>query len=404
MAILSTQLMATPLPTEGRKLSFEDRVEAQRAIEQLYWNRRIWPKDNPGQKPALSEVMSETALRAKVEDYLKKLTALDKWWKRPIAPEQLQAEIRRIATQTNAPEFLAQLFAALGNDPALIAETLGRQRLVDRLLSNWYAYDKRFHGEVRRRAETALAAGKSVSELMPRTGEYRETTWRLARTTNSDRASATKLLDGIHSTVDLDPKEWAVRMRELADSFDAEPEAIPQNRLSKLEETPEAFVVFQVLSATPDTITTASATWRKVAFGTWWSAEREKLGTTVPGAIGTYERVPLSGGTCEDDTWREVFDENVPSGRAHATSIWTGTEMIVWGGAGYYSTSDIGGRYDPATDTWSEVSAGPGAASARGGHSMIWTGTEVILWGEAAEPLGTLVNGTTLQQTHGERR
>ena len=31
-----------------RSLSFQDRVAAQRSIEEVLWKHRIWPADNPG--------------------------------------------------------------------------------------------------------------------------------------------------------------------------------------------------------------------------------------------------------------------------------------------------------------------------------------------------------------------
>src|SRR5262249_9027829 len=42
-----------------------------------------------------------------------------------------------------------------------------------------------------------------------------------------------------------------------------------------------------------------------------------------------------------------------------------------------------GGRFDPATNTWTALPAS-GAPSARGAHSAVWTGTEMIIWGGAA--------------------
>ena len=61
---------------QDRDLTFEQRVDAQRAIETVYWSHRIWPKENPLPKPPLEQVMPEEAIRAKVEDYLKKSNAL----------------------------------------------------------------------------------------------------------------------------------------------------------------------------------------------------------------------------------------------------------------------------------------------------------------------------------------
>src|SRR5262245_37579208 len=53
-------------------LSFEERVAAQKAIEEVLWRHRIWPKENPGPKPPLEKVLPDAAIREKVADYLKK--------------------------------------------------------------------------------------------------------------------------------------------------------------------------------------------------------------------------------------------------------------------------------------------------------------------------------------------
>jgi hypothetical protein len=59
--------------------------------------------------------------------------------------------------------------------------------------------------------------------------------------------------------------------------------------------------------------------------------------------------------------------------------------MIIWGGMDSIQASGFhadGGRFNPATNTWTTLSA-TGAPSARGAHSAIWTGTEMIIWGGA---------------------
>ena len=42
--------------------SLDERVAAQRAIEEVYWKHRIWPESNPTPKPPLSEVMPDEAI------------------------------------------------------------------------------------------------------------------------------------------------------------------------------------------------------------------------------------------------------------------------------------------------------------------------------------------------------
>ena len=56
---------------QGRELSFDERVEAQHAIERVRWNHRIWPESNPGPRPPLESVVPEQRLRAKVDRYLR---------------------------------------------------------------------------------------------------------------------------------------------------------------------------------------------------------------------------------------------------------------------------------------------------------------------------------------------
>jgi hypothetical protein len=116
-----------------KQLLFEDRVAYQRAIEEVYWRHRIWPKERPDRKPSLDAVMSQATIEQKVQDYLRDSELLEQEWQKPITPEQLQAEMERMAQHTKQPEVLRELFAALGNDPFVIAECLARPVLSQRL-------------------------------------------------------------------------------------------------------------------------------------------------------------------------------------------------------------------------------------------------------------------------------
>jgi len=94
---------------------------------------------------------------------------------------------------------------------------------------------------------------------------------------------------------------------------------------------------------------------------------------------------PLNTGARYDpatDTWRPISTTNAPSPRSNHTAIWTGTEMIIWGGSDSRGPLNTGARYDPATDTWRPIST-TNAPSARSNHTAIWTGTEMIIWGGA---------------------
>src|SRR5881409_3516117 len=160
-----------PARISQRTLKYAERVAYQRAIEDVYWRHRIWPKERPDPKPSLDAVMSQAQLEKRVTDYLRKSQALEGYWQRPITSQQLQAEMDRMATHTKQPEVLQELFEALGNDPFVIAECLARPALAKRLVTNWYAYDQRIHGELKLRAETELQTRARVEQMKQLSGK-----------------------------------------------------------------------------------------------------------------------------------------------------------------------------------------------------------------------------------------
>src|SRR5216117_3062812 len=85
------------------------------------------------------------------------------------------------------------------------------------------------------------------------------------------------------------------------------------------------------------------------------------------------------------DSWERRA--SVPGARAAHSAIWTGRELILWGGGvdGYFLNS--GARYLPATDTWRTLSLN-NAPSPRWFHAAVWTGREMIIWGGRANFLG----------------
>jgi N-acetylneuraminic acid mutarotase len=82
------------------------------------------------------------------------------------------------------------------------------------------------------------------------------------------------------------------------------------------------------------------------------------------------------------DTWQSMSTVDAPPAMYGHTAIWTGSKMIVWGGSTNLSASgsSMGGAYDPATDTW-ELTPTLGAPSGRSLHTAVWTGTEMAIWG-----------------------
>jgi N-acetylneuraminic acid mutarotase len=91
--------------------------------------------------------------------------------------------------------------------------------------------------------------------------------------------------------------------------------------------------------------------------------------------------------------WYPLSTRQTPTPRQKHQAIWTGSEMIVWGGEGRtnvesvsfapinsFSFLNTGARYSPATDTWTPIPTN-GAPEGRADFSMVWSGHEAIMFG-----------------------
>ena len=212
--LVSLSMAAKPVQ-QRTMLTLADRVAYQRAIEEVYWRHRIWPKERPDPKPSLDEVMSSAQLEKKVASYLRDSLTLEDYWRKAITAEQLQAETDRMARDTKQPQVLRELFEALGNDPAVIAECLARPVLAERLIADFSAQDETRH------VESPQTDGLRAMSAVTRLGQF------------------------------------AYTLPKIADAADP---------------------------------------------------------------------------PCPDDTWTATSTTNVPTARNFHTAVWTGSEMIVWGG------------------------------------------------------------------------
>ncbi len=321
-----------PTQVSSRTLTFEERVAYQRAIEEVYWRHRIWPNERPDPKPPLDSVMSETQLEKKVQDYLRNSQALEHYWQRPLTAEQLQAEMDRMAKNTKQADVLRELFAALGNDPFVIAECLARPALAERLVTNWYAYDQRIHGELRQRAGNELQAHDAVEQMKQTSGTYREI--ELVRSDRvgdqEDRASGRRMK--------LGSRKWAETVQMVAATFNIRGTAseayktIPVGKLSPLQEDEARYYTTAVVNKTKDRLKLATVSWLKESFESWRARTENQMRSVMAAPSGNYTLPKILDGTggCTDDTWTAT--SGPPDGRVGHTAVWTGSEMIIWGG------------------------------------------------------------------------
>jgi len=102
------------------------------------------------------------------------------------------------------------------------------------------------------------------------------------------------------------------------------------------------------------------------------------LSSTSPTSVAASPLVPAA--SLAKGRWRTSPTAPIAA-RSGAVGVWTGTEMLVWGGTSNNRLSADGAAYDPAHRRWRRIPPAP--AAARANWTGIWTGHSLILWGVA---------------------
>jgi len=90
--------------------------------------------------------------------------------------------------------------------------------------------------------------------------------------------------------------------------------------------------------------------------------------------------VALSGGS-----WQRLPAAPVAV-EAGRTSVWTGSEMLVYGVTGvardgnFLKAVNVADAYDPATHSWRRLADPPGPRESLGNNPALWTGKEMLVW------------------------
>jgi N-acetylneuraminic acid mutarotase len=333
-------------PDRASALTFAERVASQRLIEEVYWRHRTWPKENPYPKPSLDAVMTQAQLKEKVADYLRKSEAVEDERHQPITATELQAEMDRMAQHTRQPEVLRELFAALGNDPFIIAECLARPLLAERLLTQSAG------GQVKQ-------TNRTYQRVIAATGAYRLPSISDEGGCSDDTWTATTTANAPHGR-ELHTAVWTGTEMIVWGGFNTPGRAL--NTGGRYNPSTDSWTA---------TSTTNAPTDRYVHTAVWTGSQMIVWG-------GFNNTVLNTGGRYNPSTnsWTATSTINAPSARSDHTAVWTGSEMIVWGG-GILNT---GGRYNPSTDMWTATST-TNVPTAREGHTAVWTGSEMIIWG-----------------------
>jgi N-acetylneuraminic acid mutarotase len=336
-----------------RTLTFEERVSYQRAIEEVYWRHRIWPKERPDPKPSLDAVISQAQIEKEVRDYQRNSQALADEWQRSITTEQLQAEMDRMAQNTRQPELLQELFEALGNDPFVIAECLARPLLAERLLA--HPEFERVKQQSGMFDQTVAGANYTLPTISDPFGGCVEDTW---TPTNLMGAPDGRVL---HTAVWTGSEMIVWGGGNCFLSCDV-------NTGGRYNPSTDSWTATSTTNA-PDGRHYHTAVWTGTEMIVW-------------GGFSLFIGILNTGGRYNPatDSWVATSTANAPDARLRHTAVWTGSNMIVWGGDNNGGNLNTGGRYDPANDSWVATST-TNAPDARTFHTAIWTGSNMIVWG-----------------------
>lgn len=101
------------------------------------------------------------------------------------------------------------------------------------------------------------------------------------------------------------------------------------------------------------------------------------------------------------DTWTALPATGAPLSTTDNVAVWTGQEMVIWGGAIGGSGFDPGARYNPTLDAWSPVA--PLLEALPGPITATWTGSRMIVFESSSRTATSRTTGgaTTRQATPG---
>ena len=190
-------LLPLTLCSAAWAVDFAALVQDRAAVERVYYQHRL------GTKPPFAETLSRATLEGLVRLELHKEASLKKTYGMTVTPAQLAAEVQRINTTTQSPEMLAEIKAALGNDPEKFANTFAKPILVERELRQRFDNDDALHAATRHECEKARdellnskTNGASPAQLLAplqraHSNEVSEATWQFGARPEEKRAAPT---------------------------------------------------------------------------------------------------------------------------------------------------------------------------------------------------------------------
>ena len=262
------------------------------SIERVYYNHRL------GEKPPFEQTMPPALVERLVREDLHKEAVLKKVYGVEITPAMLEAEVRRINITTRAPDVLAELKAALGNDTNRFAQTVAKPIVVERILRDKFDNDDVLHAPQRQQAETirsellsAIQGHSGPDKLLALfkqhgSNQVTETTWQLVRPPDESQDKSKELMEaqkrfGPNAQILSSPHDAGGAPKVYFDDLPPELQRVLKVQLrqpgdvSAVIETPGGFLLYLCKEKTPGTLSVATLSLPKRSYEQWLAEQAE---------------------------------------------------------------------------------------------------------------------------------
>jgi hypothetical protein len=280
----------------ARAVDFTAQCADRSALERVYHAHRT------GTKEPFEQAMPQALLERLVREDMRKEAVLRKVYALEITPATLAAEVQRIDTTSRAPEMLAEIKHALGDDAERFAHTMARPILVERELRSRFDNDDRLHAEKRHeavRARASLRAGKPAEgmeeviwQLTPRPADEAAELARRAPATaqsptqgaaksTSYSVEATAQVSQVIAAPDSAARESA-KEKHYFEDLDPQLQNVLRAQLQKpgdvsaVVETPGGFLLFLAKERNAETLRAASLSIPKRSYEEWLAQQAER--------------------------------------------------------------------------------------------------------------------------------
>ncbi len=234
-------------------------VADRAAVERVYYNHRV------GIKAPFEQILPEAVIKRLVQQDWRKAEVLHRIYHVDVTAAEINAEVARINATTRAPQVLAELRAALGNDPQRFAWTVARPIVIERELREHFEKDDRIDATLRREAEAARGAVSGARQqgaleqvaLLQHSYSNKVAllTWRLGPPSQDSAAKASNEVDFNDLPGPLQ-KTLRAQLHRAGD-------------ISAVIETPREFLLCVAISKTEETLSVAALSLPKRSYAEW---------------------------------------------------------------------------------------------------------------------------------------